>query len=77
MSFTRRMVAFGVSLVFGILFWGAVLVLAVLVWERGVGRSVGEGVGLLRGALDVFLGEYQKAVREKERERARKKGWGW
>ncbi|PQE11143.1 hypothetical protein CJF31_00000908 [Rutstroemia sp. NJR-2017a BVV2] len=62
----RRMVAFGVRVLFGLVFWGAIGVMVAVVWERGVGRTGVEFAGWLREVGGVWWEEWQKAKRERE-----------
>ncbi|KAF7951585.1 hypothetical protein EAE96_006889 [Botrytis aclada] len=66
MSLMRRMVAWGVRMVFGLVFWGVLGGVAVVVWQRGVGRTGGELLLGGRWLLDVFWSEYLEARREQE-----------
>ncbi|KAG4032170.1 hypothetical protein MFRU_007g00830 [Monilinia fructicola] len=65
-GFVRRVVAFGVRLAFGVVFWGAVGLGAWIVWERGVGRSGAELWVWVMGVRERFGEEYERAVRERE-----------
>ncbi|KAI9644735.1 hypothetical protein NHQ30_006761 [Ciborinia camelliae] len=65
----RRLVVFGISLAMGLVFWGAVGVLVVLVWEGGV-EKMGEVIARLRWFVEVFWREYKEAV-EREKMQSR------
>ncbi|KAF7950935.1 uncharacterized protein EAE97_002487 [Botrytis byssoidea] len=69
MGLMRRMVAWGLRMVFGLVFWGVLGGVAVVVLQRGVGRTGAELVEGGRWVLDVFWSEYMKARREQEMRR--------
>jgi hypothetical protein len=62
----RRMVAFGVRILVGLVFWGAVGVTVAVVWERGVGRTGVEVAAWMREVGSVWWEEWQKAKMERE-----------
>ncbi|KAF7912752.1 uncharacterized protein EAF01_001773 [Botrytis porri] len=69
MSLMRRMVAWGMRLVFGLVFWGVLGGVGMVVLQRGVGRTGTELVEGGRWLLDAFWEEYLKARREQEMRR--------
>lgn len=66
LSVVRRVVAFGVRVLVGLLFWGAIGLLVAVVWERGVGRTGVEVSAWMREVGAVWWEEWQKAKRERE-----------
>jgi hypothetical protein len=58
MGFLQRMVAFGARLVFGLVFYGAIVVVAMLVYQRGVDRTASDVAGWAQEIQRVWMREY-------------------
>jgi len=68
-SFARRLMAWGIRLVFWATFWGAVVMLASVVWQRGLGRTASDVVEWGREINEVFWREYERAEGNKAAQR--------
>lgn len=67
LSWISRVMMFWTRLAFRILFWSAVVAVASVVWQRGIGTTIGDLVnigGKLMGyaviVKDIWIREYQK-----------------
>jgi len=61
--------AWGIRLVFWATFWGAVVMLASVVWQRGLGRTASDVVEWGREINEVFWREYERAEGNKAAQR--------
>lgn len=58
MGFMQRMVAFGARLIFSLVFYGAIVVLGMMVYQRGVERTAGDLMGWAAEVQRVWVREY-------------------
>ncbi|KAL2127476.1 hypothetical protein VTI74DRAFT_10678 [Chaetomium olivicolor] len=75
LSVVRRIMLFWTRLAFRVLWWVAVGLIASMVWQRGVERTVGDVVfwgGKLAawgmGLLEVWLREYERAQQQQQQQ---------
>jgi hypothetical protein len=54
LAFAKRVVMFWTRIVFGVLFYGGVVAVAWVVYERGVGRTVGEVGEWVHGVGNIW-----------------------
>ncbi|OBT45973.1 hypothetical protein VE00_03748 [Pseudogymnoascus sp. WSF 3629] len=58
MGFMQRMVAFGARIIFALVFYGAIVVGGMMVYQRGVERTVGDVVGWVGEVQRIWVREY-------------------
>jgi hypothetical protein len=60
LNFARRIVVFWTRIMFKVLFYGGIAVLMMVVWQRGLGRTVGDLVEWAQEIKDVWWREYRR-----------------
>jgi hypothetical protein len=58
MGFMQRMVAFGARMIFGLVFYGAIVVVGMMVYQRGVERTASDVLGWAQEIQRVWVREY-------------------
>ncbi|KAF2034850.1 hypothetical protein EK21DRAFT_49051, partial [Setomelanomma holmii] len=82
-----RAVMFWVKMAFRLVFWGAIVLLGLWVWNRGVDGFVDDVGGLVEywsGEYEKYSGEVKRfqqvnegRIRAKAEQGQRRGGWGW
>jgi hypothetical protein len=60
LNFARRLIVFWTRIMFQVLFYGGLVILVMVVWQRGVGRTVGDLMEWAEEIRQVWLMEYRR-----------------
>jgi hypothetical protein len=60
LNFARRLIVFWTRIMFQVLFYGGLVLLVMVVWQRGVGRTVSDLVEWAEEIRQVWLMEYRR-----------------
>jgi len=60
LNFARRIIVFWTRIMFQVLFYGGIVVLVMVVWQRGLGRTVGDLAEWAQEIKDVWWREYRR-----------------
>lgn len=60
LNFARRLIVFWTRIMFQVAFYGGIIVLVMAVWQRGVGRTLGDLAEWAREIRDVWWREYRR-----------------
>jgi hypothetical protein len=76
LNFARRLIVFWTRIMLQVLFYGGIVVLVMVVWQRGVGRTVGDLAEWAQEIKDVWWREYRRWEGYQNQGRVRGAGGG-
>jgi hypothetical protein len=74
LNFARRLIAFWTRIMFQVLFYGGIVVFVMVVWQRGVGRTVRDLAEWAQEIKDVWWKEYRRWEGYQNQGRVRARG---